>query len=178
MNTAQVVFAIALGLVSLVIVAFAGYVLSSAAWGDRWARHREPAAVAEPPGATGMSSRSRVYRGRSGQWAFMTHRITGFLVFAFLLLHIVDVSLIARPELYDQVHELYGNVMLRLFEVGLLFALVYHSLNGLRIVMIDFFPGSIKNEKAVLVAVTVLSVGTTLAGGYVIMKPFIEGRLL
>ena len=125
-----------------------------------------------------MSPRSSVYRGKSGQWAFMTHRITGFLVFLFLLLHIVDVSLISWPRLYDQVHELYGNVLLRLFEVGLLFALVYHSLNGLRIVMIDFFPGSIRNEKAVLSAVTVLSLGITLVGGYVIMKPFIDGRLL
>jgi succinate dehydrogenase / fumarate reductase cytochrome b subunit len=125
-----------------------------------------------------VSPRSRVYRGRSGQWAFMAHRITGFLVFAFLLLHVVDVSLIARPKLYDEVHELYGNVLLRLFEVGLLFALVFHALNGLRIVMIDFFPGSIRNEKAVLAAVTAISVGATLAGGWVIMKPFVEGRLL
>jgi succinate dehydrogenase / fumarate reductase cytochrome b subunit len=178
MSTAQIVFAIALGVVSLIVVAFGVYVLSSAAWGDRWVRRRDPAATDEPREHRGMRSRSRVYGGRSGQWAFMTHRITGFLVFAFLLLHIVDVSLIARPRLYDQVHELYGNVMLRLFEVGLLFALVYHSLNGLRIVMIDFFPGSIRNEKTVLAAVTALSVGATLAGGYVIMKPFIEGRLL
>jgi succinate dehydrogenase / fumarate reductase cytochrome b subunit len=122
--------------------------------------------------------RSRIYRGRSGQWAFVTHRITGFLVFFFLLLHIVDVSLISRPRLYDEVHELYGNVLLRLFEVGLLFALVYHALNGLRIIMIDFFPGTIRKEKAVLSVVTALSVGITLAGGYVIMKPFIHGRLL
>ncbi len=119
-----------------------------------------------------------MYRGRSGQWAFIVHRITGFLVFFFLLLHIVDVSLISRPRLYDEVHELYGNVLLRLFEVGLLFALVYHSLNGLRIVMIDFFPGSIRNEKAVLSAVTIISVVATVAGGFVIMEPFIEGRLL
>ena len=125
-----------------------------------------------------MSLKSSIYRGRSGQWAFVTHRITGFLVFVFLLLHIVDVSLIARPKLYDEVHDLYRNVLMRLFEVGLLFALVYHSLDGLRIVMIDFFPGSIRNEKAVLAAVTVLSVVATLAGGFVIMKPFIEGRLL
>ena len=122
--------------------------------------------------------RTTVYRGKSGQWAFVAHRITGFLVFFFLLLHIVDVSLVARPELYDEVHELYGNVLLRLFEVGLLFALVYHSLNGLRIVMIDFFPGSIRNEKAVLSLVTALSVVATVVGGYVIMKPFIEGRIL
>ena len=125
-----------------------------------------------------MSLKSSIYRGRSGQWAFVTHRITGFLVFVFLLLHIVDVSLIARPKLYDEVHDLYRNVLMRLFEVGLLFALVYHSLNGLRIVMIDFFPGSIRNEKAVLSAVTLVTVVATAVGGYVIMKPFIEGRLL
>ena len=122
-------------------------------------------------------TRSTVYRGRSGQWAFIVHRVTGFLVFFFLLLHIVDVSLVARPRLYDEVHQLYGNVLLRLFEVGLLFALVLHSLNGLRIVMIDFFPGSIRNEKAVLAAVTALTAVGTAVGGYVIMKPFIEGRL-
>ncbi len=124
------------------------------------------------------AERGRVYRGKSGQWAFVTHRVTGFLVFFFLLLHIVDVSLVSRPELYDEVHQLYGNVLLRLFEVGLLFALVFHSLNGLRVVMIDFFPGSIGNEKRVFAAVVVLTAVLTAAGGYVIMKPFIEGRLL
>lgn len=125
-----------------------------------------------------MSPRGTVYRGKSGQWAFVTHRITGFLVFFFLLLHIIDVSLIARPRLYDEVHQLYGNVVLRLFEVGLLFGLVYHSLNGLRIVLIDFFPGVIRREKEVLWGVAVLSVLLTIAGGTVIMWPFIEGRLL
>ena len=119
--------------------------------------------------------RGSVYRGRSGQWAFVTHRITGFLVFFFLLLHIVDVSLVSRPDLYDEVHELYGNVVLRLFEVGLLFGLVYHSLNGLRVVMIDFFPGAIRHEKRVLDGVLFLTVVATLVGGYVIMKPFIDG---
>jgi succinate dehydrogenase / fumarate reductase cytochrome b subunit len=122
--------------------------------------------------------RGTVYRGKSGQWAFMTHRITGVLVFLFLLLHVVDVSLVARPELYDEVHELYGNVVLRLFEVGLLFALVFHALNGLRIVMLDFFPGAIRNEKAVLAVLTVVTLVATAVGGYVIMKPFVEGRIL
>ena len=130
------------------------------------------------PAAPVTAGRGTVYRGRSGQWAFLTHRITGFMVFFFLLLHIVDVSLISRPELYDEVHELYGNVVLRLFEVGLLFGLVFHSLNGLRVVMIDFFPGSIRNEKALFRAVMVLTAVLTVAGGWVIMKPFVEGRLL
>ncbi|HET7487560.1 MAG TPA: succinate dehydrogenase, cytochrome b556 subunit [Acidimicrobiales bacterium] len=122
------------------------------------------------------AGRGTVYKGRSGQWAFVVHRITGFLVFFFLLLHIVDVSLITRPWLYDEVHELYGNVLLRLFEVGLLFGLVYHSLNGLRIVMLDFFPGAVRNEKRLLSGVVFLTIVLTVVGGFVIMKPFLDGH--
>ena len=127
-------------------------------------------------GAASVSPGSTVYRGKSGQWAFVLHRITGFLVFFFLLLHVVDVSLIARPELYDEVHEVYGNVLLRLFEVGLLAALLFHALNGLRIVLVDFFPEAIRSERAVFAVVLFLTTALTVVGGYVIMKPFFEGR--
>ena len=123
-----------------------------------------------------VSPTGTVYRGKSGQWAFVTHRVTGFLVFFFLLLHIVDVSLITRPELYDEVHAVYGNVLLRLFEVGLLAALLFHSLNGLRIVIVDFFPEALKSERSVFAAVMFITTALTVVGGYVIMKPFFEGR--
>lgn len=119
---------------------------------------------------------STVYRGRSGQWAFVGHRVSGFLVFMFLLLHVVDVSLVQHPRLYNDVHALYGNVVLRLFEVGLLAALVFHSLNGLRIVMIDFFPGAIRNQRAMLSAVVILTLALSTVGGFVILRPFLEGR--
>ncbi len=122
---------------------------------------------------------STVYKGKSGQWAFIGHRVTGFMVFFFLLLHVVDVSLInIDPELYNEVHHLYGNVVLRLFEVGLLGGLLFHSFNGLRIVMVDFFPGAIRNEKSMFTAVLALTGILTIVGGYVIMKPFIDGRIL
>ncbi len=122
------------------------------------------------------AAKSTVYRGKSGQWAFVMHRITGFLVFMFLLLHVVDVSLVnASPKLYNEVHDLYGNVLLRLFEVGLLGALLFHAFNGLRIVMIDFFPGAIRSEKTMFSIVVFATVVLTLVGGFVIMKPFLEG---
>jgi hypothetical protein len=41
-STAQVLFAIALGTVTLVITGFALYVASSTMWGDRWYGHRKP----------------------------------------------------------------------------------------------------------------------------------------
>ncbi|MGI8984855.1 MAG: hypothetical protein ACR2HM_10040 [Acidimicrobiales bacterium] len=42
MSTPQVLFAAALGTVTLVITAFALYVASSTMWGDRWYRRRRP----------------------------------------------------------------------------------------------------------------------------------------
>ncbi|HEX6596763.1 MAG TPA: hypothetical protein VF045_07500, partial [Acidimicrobiales bacterium] len=100
----------------------------------------------------------------------------GFLVFAFLLLHVVDVSLVRWPSVYDQVHELYGNVLLRLFEVGLLFALLFHAFNGLRIIAVDFFPGAVPNERRLLGAAVGLTMVAGIPSAVVIMWPFVEGR--
>jgi succinate dehydrogenase / fumarate reductase, cytochrome b subunit len=122
------------------------------------------------------SARLTPYRGKSGQWAFITHRVTGFLVFMFLMLHVVDVSLVQDKHLYNEVHAVYGNVVLRLFEVGLLFALVFHALNGLRIVLIDFFPDAIRKDKTFFGIVVFLTLAAGIPGGYVILRPFIEGH--
>jgi succinate dehydrogenase / fumarate reductase cytochrome b subunit len=119
-----------------------------------------------------------VYRGKSGQWAFIGHRVSGFLVFFFLLLHIIDVSLANNPKLYDEVHAVYGNVLLRAFEVGLLFALVFHSLNGLRVVIIDFFPGAVARERALLAGVVALTLAAGIPGAVIILWPFVHGRIL
>ena len=126
-----------------------------------------------------MSPASTVYKGKSGQWAFVSHRVTGFLVFMFLLLHIIDVSLVnIDADLYNTVHELYGNVLLRLFECGLLLALLYHSMNGLRIVLVDFFPGVIRKEKMLTGLVVFITLAAGIPGSIVILWPFIDGRIL
>ena len=119
-----------------------------------------------------------VYRGKSGQWAFIGHRVSGFLVFFFLLLHVVDVSLANNPRLYNEVHAVYGNVLLRAFEVGLLFALLFHSLNGLRVVIIDFFPGAVARERALLAGVVALTLAAGIPGAAIILWPFVHGRIL
>lgn len=40
MSGAQVVFSIALGVITVSVLAFALYVASSTMWGDRWTRRR------------------------------------------------------------------------------------------------------------------------------------------
>jgi hypothetical protein len=42
METAQILFAIALGTVTVIISGFAVYVAGSTMWGDRWYRRRRP----------------------------------------------------------------------------------------------------------------------------------------
>ena len=118
------------------------------------------------------------YTGRAGQWAFLAHRVSGFLVFLFLMLHVVDVSLVRWPDTYNEVHRLYGNVVLRLFEVGLLFGLLFHSFNGLRIVAVDVFPEAVRNQRRLLQIVVAVTVLAGVPGGIVILWPFIHGRIL
>jgi len=82
-----------------------------------------------------------VYRGGQGQWSWALHRITGVGVIFFLFVHIADTALVALgPELYDRVIESYHNPVVKAFEIGLAAMVLFHALNGLRIILIDFFP--------------------------------------
>lgn len=80
------------------------------------------------------------YRGREGQWSFLLHRITGLGVLLFLAIHIVDTSFVYfAPSLYDDVINLYRSTLFGLGEVGLVFCLFFHGVNGLRIAYLDMF---------------------------------------
>ena len=81
------------------------------------------------------------YRGGQGQWSWALHRATGVAVLMFLLVHVLDTALVAAgPELYDRVIGTYHNPIFRLMEIGLAVAVLFHALNGLRIILIDFVP--------------------------------------
>ena len=81
------------------------------------------------------------YRGGIGQWSWATHRITGILVLAFLFGHIVDTFAIGfGPELYDETIALYKQWWFMPVEVALIAATLYHALNGMRIILFDFWP--------------------------------------
>jgi succinate dehydrogenase / fumarate reductase cytochrome b subunit len=116
--------------------------------------------------------RSPAERVELDRWAFYAHRVSGFAVFAFLLLHVVDVGLYAAsPDLYDDVHELYGSLGLRLFECALLVAILFHTFNGLRILAIDLGNLDVAVSRRLLVAAVVLTALLGLAGSAVILAP-------
>jgi succinate dehydrogenase / fumarate reductase cytochrome b subunit len=87
------------------------------------------------------STKGAIYRGGIGQWSWAAHRITGVLVVAFLFGHIVDTFGVGfGPELYNETISLYKQWWFKPFEVALVAATLYHALNGLRIIMFDFWP--------------------------------------
>jgi len=98
-----------------------------------------------------------IYKGHEGQWSWMLHRITGVAVILFLFAHIVDTSLMGwGPEAYNRVTAAYENPIIRLLELGLVAAVLYHGFNGLKITLIDFFPSLVKNIRVVSLAFTAL----------------------
>jgi len=78
------------------------------------------------------------YRGREGQWSFMLHRITGLGVLLFLAIHIIDTSFVYfYPDLYAEVINLYRSTLFGLGEIGLIFCLFFHGINGVRLAYLD-----------------------------------------
>ena len=82
------------------------------------------------------------YRGREGQISFLLHRLTGLGTLLFLTIHILDTSTVYFfPSLYQHAIELYRSTPMMLGEIILVFCVIYHGVNGLRIAIFDlFFP--------------------------------------
>ncbi|MBN7794862.1 succinate dehydrogenase, cytochrome b556 subunit [Microbacterium esteraromaticum] len=89
---------------------------------------------------TSKSPRGTLYRGREGMWSWVLHRITGVAIFFFLLVHVLDTALIrVSPEAYDAVIGTYKNPIMAFGEVVLVAGIVFHAMNGLRIILVDFW---------------------------------------
>jgi succinate dehydrogenase / fumarate reductase cytochrome b subunit len=78
------------------------------------------------------------YRGREGHLSFVLHRLTGLGTLLFLTVHILDTSTVYFfPELYDEAIALYRSTGFMLGEMILVFSVIYHGVNGLRIAYFD-----------------------------------------
>ena len=61
-------------------------------------------------------------------------------IFFFLFAHVLDTAMVrVSPEAYNTVIETYKNPIVGLMEVGLVGAVLFHALNGLRIILVDFW---------------------------------------
>ena len=112
------------------------------------------------------------YRGSEGMLAWAFHRISGVAIWVFIVLHVFDIWLAgADPKLYDEVLQVYASPIGRVGETLLGAALLYHSLNGLRIVIIDFWPAMTRWHKQLWYANWVLFVALGIPVAIQIMAP-------
>ena len=113
-----------------------------------------------------------MYHGKTGMWSWVFHRITGVGILLFLLIHIIDTAfLLFGAEAYNHMVSLYKKPFFRPMEVALLALLLYHSLNGIRICLIDFWPGLSKYQAKLFCGVMVLFFTLFLPAAYLMMKP-------
>jgi len=85
--------------------------------------------------------RGRLYRGREGQWTWVAHRATGVIIILFLFAHVVDTAVIGwGPNAYNKVIAVYRNPGVGFLELVLVACVMFHALNGVRIMIVDFWP--------------------------------------
>jgi succinate dehydrogenase / fumarate reductase cytochrome b subunit len=86
------------------------------------------------------------YRHRSqvwttvGMWAWLIHRITGLGLLLYIFLHIalMSTSLLRGEKAFDTtLSVLMGTPVFELLDTLLLAAVLYHSFNGIRILLFD-----------------------------------------
>jgi succinate dehydrogenase / fumarate reductase cytochrome b subunit len=80
----------------------------------------------------------------------LLHRITGVAIILFLFAHVIDTAVVGwGPEAYNRVVTVYENPLVRLLELGLVAAVLYHSFNGIKIMLLDFFPRLVTHIRAI-----------------------------
>ena len=111
-----------------------------------------------------------VYRGREGMWSWVAHRITGVLIFFFLFAHVIDTAMVrVSPQAYNDAVGTYKNPVVGLLEVGLVAAVLFHALNGVRVLLVDFWSAGPRYQRRMSYAVVGIWV--------VLMLPFVWRHL-
>jgi succinate dehydrogenase / fumarate reductase cytochrome b subunit len=76
----------------------------------------------------------------TGMWAWVLHRITGLGLVFYIILHTVlmGVSLLSGKESFDSTLSiLMGHPVFEFLDILLLGSVLYHGLNGIRILLFD-----------------------------------------
>lgn len=116
-----------------------------------------------------------LYRGGEGMWTWVLHRITGVSVFFFLLVHVLDTALVrVSPEAYDLVIATYKTPIVNVLEVGLVGAVLYHALNGLRVILVDFWAKGPRYQRQMTWAIATVWILLMVPGTFFMMKHTIE----
>jgi len=113
-----------------------------------------------------------MYKGQSGMWSWLLHRVAGLGILLFLLVHIVDISLLGLgPNVYNEGIALFGTTIVRIVSLGLIAGVLYHAFNGLRITLLDFWPKGARYQRMMFATVLVLTIVCFVPMAYFVIAP-------
>jgi len=105
--------------------------------------------------------------------AFFFQRVTGILLVFYLFLHLFVIGTAATigKEAFDKLMEFFEKPPFPYLEFLLLVGVLYHLLNGIRIVLVDFFAMS-KAQKDILWVIAVIGVVVGIISLYMFLPKF------
>lgn len=109
----------------------------------------------------------RITASAQGVWAWILQRITAVLLAFFLgthlfVLHYIDENLLIN---FAGVAARMKSVLYLFIDGGLLLVALYHALNGVRAVILDYFPGE-NARRSVTTVMWVLGIAFAILGLY------------
>ena len=78
-------------------------------------------------------------RSRGGMWPWLGQRVTAVVIIVTIMVHLVLTHFVSIGELsYDNIGERLATTVVLVNDVLLLVAVVFHALNGVRMVVLDW----------------------------------------
>lgn len=115
----------------------------------------------DPPGGDSprMQRLGTLYRGREGMWTWVLHRVSGVAILFYLFAHVADTALVnVSPEAYNRVIGTYRTPFVGVLEIGLAVLVIFHALNGVRVILFDFWSRGVARQRQMLYVQAVLFV--------------------
>lgn len=104
--------------------------------------------------------------------SWILHRVTGVGILLFLVLHIFDIFLLGfGPDVFNELLFIYSAWWARILEVFLLFGVLFHAVNGARIIIQDFSPRLWRYERQMIWAEVAIVLPLLVWGSYVFLRP-------
>jgi len=110
----------------------------------------------------------------TGFISFVLRRLTGVALVLYLFTHMWVIGSINQgPEVFNARLNLVQTPLFKLAEIALLAAVVYHGLDGIRLLMVNWFKVT-EYRKSLFYAVLAVSVLIVIAGGIPILLFMLE----
>jgi succinate dehydrogenase / fumarate reductase, cytochrome b subunit len=114
------------------------------------------------------------YRLSWAHLAWFGHRASGLGVLLYLFMHIVETSTVLfGPDVYNAAVGIFKNLPARLGEIVLMAALVYHALNGMRVIAMDFWPGLTTYYRPLTYGVITATIVAMIPLSVLMVRPFV-----